>query len=412
MNVLHVNYIDLRGRRFNGYDLMHDLEARGVTGAQAVLTKLSDDPCVHSLLEGPLDEDIHERLTLAERRYSMQNLLSPWGKVLMGSDVFKRADVVHYHLIHGGMLSLLDLPRLWHAKPSVWTLHDPWPLTGHCVHPPGGCVGWLSGCAPCPHLDAAFSLREDRAGQLWNIKRRVFSESDLDIVVASEYMLDMVRESPLTRDAEHVHLVPFGIEATSFLPDEERSASRDALGVPADDFVILFRAADSDFKGLPHVIEALSLRKPNRPTTLLTVDQTGLIRRLSNDYTTIDLGWVEDPARYPRIFSACDVFLMPSTAESFGYMALEAMAAGRPVVCFEDTAVASVTQAPECGIAVPFGDTVALRDALDSLQADPEELTRRGALGRALVERRYRYSSYLDSLLHVYESAASRKRDD
>jgi len=409
MNVLQVNYIDLSGRRFSGFDLMHDLSARGVRGAQAVLHKLSDDPDVFSLLEGPLDPELHDVVRRAERRYSMHNLLSPWGRILQDSDAFRRADVAHYHLIHGGMLSLLDVRALSRAVPSVWTLHDPWMLTGHCIHPPGGCTGWLSGCTPCPHLDALFPMLEDRAGQLWSIKRRVLAESDLDIVVASEFMLDMVRKSPITRECEHVHLVPFGIDARVFLPDEHKAASRELLGIPPDDFVILCRSADTPFKGVPHILAALGSQAPSRPTTLVTVDQKGLMGRLAGDYTVVDLGWVEDPARYPHLFSACDVFLMPSTAESFGYMALEAMAAGRPVVCFADTAVASVTMAPECGLAVPLGDASALRVALDDLAQNPQEMARRGALGRELARTRYSHDSYLDALTRVYESVRSRR---
>lgn len=408
MNILHVNYVDLSGRRFNGYDLMHDLRVRGISGKQAVLTRLSDDADVVPLLEGPLDEQLRDLLVRVEEHYSMNNLLPPWGQILRETEAFRAADAVHYHLIHGGMLSLLDLPELMSAKPSVWTFHDPWPLTGHCVHPPDGCQGWISGCSPCPHLEAMFPLHDDRAGQLWSIKRQVFLQTDVDIVVASDFMLDMVRTSPLTQHLDRVHLVPFGIDATLFLPEDHKAASRISLGIPADDFVLLFRSADTSFKGLSHIRDALSLRRPDRPTTLLTVDQKGLMGRIADDFNIIELGWVEDPNLYPRLFSACDVFLMPSTAESFGLMALEAMAAGRPVVCFAGTAVESVVHAPSCGIAVPLGDAKALRVAVDELAADPAEAARRGAVGRRLAAERYSHGTYLNAMSALYESVVAR----
>jgi glycosyltransferase involved in cell wall biosynthesis len=110
------------------------------------------------------------------------------------------------------------------------------------------------------------------------------------------------------------------------------------------------------------------------------------------------------------VFSACDVFLMPSLAEAFGLMALEAMAAGRPVVCFEGTALPAVTHAPECGIAVPAGDSAALRTALDRLAKDPSEADRRGDLGRKIVAEEYGYERYLDSMAELYGSVLSRHR--
>jgi glycosyltransferase involved in cell wall biosynthesis len=409
MKVLHVTDADLPARQFNGHDLMDDLATRGIQGKQAVLKKSSDNPDVVSLLAGRWDEDLQLRLQEVERRHSINNLLFPWGRVLAKTKEFSDADIVHYHLIHNQVISLYDLKWLFGLKPSIWTFHDPWPLTGHCVHPME-CEGWLSGCEPCPFLDRLFPLAEDRADQLWRAKKRLFSEVDLDVVVASDWMLDMVRRSPVTSHLENVHLIPFGIDSRLFLPDDAQASSRRRLGIPENDFVVLFRAKTWDVKGLSHIVDALGARPPTRSTTLLTLDERGLVQGLRRDYRIVELGWVEDEALYPLVFSACDVFLMPSLAEAFGLMAVEAMAAGRPVVCFEGTALPSVTHAPECGIAVPVGDASALRNSVDRLAADPSEAARRGRLGRSIVAEDYGFERYLDSMAEMYRSVLSRHR--
>jgi len=407
VKVLHVNNVDLYGRRFNGYDLISELEPGGIQCSQAVLTKLSKNPRVVPLIKGHADEGLHGALVRVEERRSMNNLLFPWGRVLADTPEFQEADVVHYHLIHNQMVSLFDLPWLFAAKPAVWTFHDPWPFTGHCIYPMG-CEKWLTGCQGCPRLDAMFPMREDNADRMWRVKKRVFSRLDADIVVASEFMRDLKTRSPLTAHFGRTHLIPFGIDASAYLADSERAESRRRLKIPQDHFVLFFRSTGSEFKGLKYIIEALSSRPPHRPTTLLTVDQRGLLKTLGGDYNVVELGWVEDAELYPRLFSACDVFLMPSTAEAFGLMALEAMAAGRPVVCFEGTSLPSVTRAPECGIAVPMGDAEALRDAIDSLAADADEVARRGRLGRQLAEGEYSHERYLNSLQSLYRTVAGR----
>ena len=407
MRVLHVNHLDLQGRRFNGYDLLSALVAHGIEGKQAVLRKLSDDPDVIELLDTDGDDEVQYRIATVERRHSMNNLLCPWARVLAGTRAFKEADVVHYHLIHNQMISLLDLPWLFALRPSVWTFHDPWPMTGHCTHPLE-CEAWLSGCEECPALDRDFPLESDCANRMWRIKQSVFSEIDVDVVVASTYMRDMVRRSPLTSGFDRVHSIPFGIDTASFLPDSEKTASRKLLGIPADDFVVLFRANNWEYKGLRYILEALGSRPPDRPTTLLAVDQRGLVRSLTPAYNVIDLGWVDDPSRYAQVFSACDVLLMPSTAESFGLMALEAMAAGRAVVCFEGTAVPAITHAPECGIAVPAGDSSALRAAIDGLARQPEEAARRGLLGKMIATGSFGQERYLASLATLYRTVGAR----
>lgn len=406
MKVLHVTDLDLPARRFNGYDLIADLETRGVETSQAVLRKVSDNPNVVSLFAGRGDEDLQQRISEAERRHSINGLLFPWGRVLAETAAFKEADVVHYHLIHNGVISLLDLPWLVGLKPSVWTFHDPWPLTGHCVHPMG-CEGWLTGCSPCPYLDRQFPIAHDHADRLWRVKQRVLAGLDIDVVVASEWMLDMVRRSPITSHLDRVHLIPFGVDARPFLADDEKVESRRRLHIPEGDFVVLLRASTWEVKGLSYVVDAFASSAPTRTTTLLTVDDRGLLKSLRRNYRIVDLGWIGDDL-YPVALSACDVFLMPSLAESFGLMAVEAMAAGRPVVCFEGTALAAVTHAPDCGMAVPERDAEALRRAVDRLAADPSEALRRGQLGRELVSREYAHERYLDSMTALYDSVAAR----
>ena len=79
-----------------------------------------------------------------------------------------------------------------------------------------------------------------------------------------------------------------------------------------------------------------------------------------------------------ELYQSCDVFLMPSTGESFGMMAIEAMASAKPVICLADTAVEEVSRAPELGIAVPEGDAEAMAAAMRRLMG-----SRRNAVGGA-----------------------------
>ncbi len=406
--VLHVNDIDLQGRRFNGYDLLADLAPRDVHCTQAVLTKLSRNPQVIQLMRGYGDYTLQHALLRIERDLCMDNLLYPWGRRLTQTQEFSATDVIHCHLIHNRVVSLFDLPMLCRRKPLVWTLHDPWALTGHCVYPLG-CEKWVEGCEGCPRLKAQFPMERDCADRMWRVKQRVYTQLDADIVVASPFMYDMVKRSPLTSHFDRVHLIPFGIDPAAYLDDGEQRSSRKKLGIPESDFVILCRATNSEFKGLDSILESLMLRPPVRPTTVVTVDKRRLMRPIARDYNVVDLGWVDSEDKLKRILCACDLFLMPSTAEAFGLMALEAMAAGRPVISFEGTSVPSVTHAPECGIAVPMGDARALRDAIDMLAENPGEAQRRGDLGRVLASRHYARDDYLDALTSLYEEASHRR---
>lgn len=404
---MQVSDRDLSGRRFNGYDLQLELNNQGHHACQFVMKKDSSESTAIPLMSNR-SLFFRELLIEFEQRLSMNSLAFSAGRTLMEHKKFHESDIVHYHLIHNYILSLLDFPDLTAIKPSVWTIHDPWAFTGHCIHPQD-CTGWKTGCRPCPKIHDYFPMQYDKAWQMWNIKKHVYSNLNIDIVVASEFMEDFVRTSPLAAHFERVHRIPFGIQVGNFgkIPKEE---ARVRLGIEQNDFVIAFRAEVSEFKGLKYILEMLNKLRFWKNITLLTVGFASLPKYLKKRYNVIELGWENDTSVIHYFYSACDVFLMPSMAESFGLMAIEVMASSRPVIVFEGTALPRITFAPECGIAVPRADSTALCEAVERLMLNPEECRKRGEMGRELAEKYYRFEDYVDRHIKLYLEILERNR--
>lgn len=412
MRVLHINNTDLDGRGFSGYDLMYQMDALGVTSTQVVTHKTSDDPRVTELVLPPMPGALMQTIYAAERRLGVSVTmplgtppvpagLSRRARAIASLPEFRRADVVHYHLIHNRVLSVADLSWLSSLKPTVWTWHDPWAITGHCVYPMG-CEGWLSGCSPCPHLEYHFALEDDTAGAQFHDKATAYAGAAMTVVVASDWMADLAARSPLLPPSTPVVTIPYGLDPARYRDPSHRRESRAELGIGADEFVVLFRATESRYKGLPTIASALALRAPERPTTLITVDTAGLVDDLSGHYTLHECGWLRDRDHYARLLNAADVLLMPSTAEAFGLMAVEAMASGIAVITAEGTALPAVTNAPEVGVVVPVDDAHALREAIDELSRDSQAAATRGALGRKLVLERYTTTQSARAHLDLY----------
>jgi glycosyltransferase involved in cell wall biosynthesis len=126
-------------------------------------------------------------------------------------------------------------------------------------------------------------------------------------------------------------------------------------------------------------------------------------------YQVIDLGWIHDADLLARAYNASDIFLMPSTAETFGMMAIEAMACGKPVIVFEGTSLPEVTFAPTGGIAVPYGDTNALRFALERLIDNPLERQLLGQNALNLARQHYGMHSHVDRLVELYQEVIARR---
>lgn len=404
MNILQVNDFDLPGRRFNGYDLNIALSSQGHSAKMAVLYKRSDDEWVELLTKhGVTYRRIASR---AEKFFSMPGMISPFGKRLQKIPAFQRSEVVHYHLIHNYLISIKDLPMLMKAKPSVWSWHDPWAVTGHCVHPKD-CNGWRAGCSSCPYLGEHFPLKIDCAGKLWKRKQEIYKKMDADIVVSSDFMMDFAKNSPLGQCFTRIHKIPFGVHIDQF-GRTDACVAKERFGIPSTNFVVAFRCEKNPYKGTEYIFKMLERMPNGQNVSILTIGKQPLPAGISRRFHTVELGWQDDPQLLADFYSACDVFLMPSMAESFGLMAVEAMASSRPVICFEGTALPAVTFAPECGIAVAKGDVDALLATVRRLCDHPEEAQKRGELGRQKVEEHYKFEDYVSRHMQLYREVAVR----
>ncbi len=406
MNILQVGNTDVVGGRFNGWELRKPLSARGHETHYCVWRKDSDDDRSYELTSSRYRWFINDTVCGGiEKRLSIQSLFYPLSAGLFFDRRFRGADVVHYHLIHDRFFSLAALPLLTRRKPSVWTLHDPWAMTGHCLYPLD-CDRWRTGCGECPRLGIPIAMVADRTAFMWRVKKALYRRSKIDIVVASPWMRRMAEESPLVSGLR-IHLIPYGIDLGVFKPGDPDDAKR-RLGVRPGSLVVCFRAAEGEFKGLEHVRESLRRLAVVRPVCLLTLQGRGLVDALRGKYQVVDLGWVDDVARTVDAYNAADVFLMPSTAEAFGLMAVEAMACGKPVIVFEGTSLPEVVAAPDGGLAVPCGDAQALSAALARLLEDDGERLAAGRRALAVARERYDVERQADRLVALYESVAAR----
>jgi glycosyltransferase involved in cell wall biosynthesis len=400
---LQVSAYDAMGEQFNGLVLHRQLRARGHDSRMLVFDKLGDDPQVEEIAGDRLSW-VNRYAQVLEEQLSLQSVLDLAGRGLYAKEAYRQAELVHLQLLHARrFFSLLQLPRITREKPVVWTIHDPWLTTGHCVHPLA-CERWMHGCGECPDLGSDFfALKRDRSHLNWKIKKYALGRSRLSLVFASKWMQRRAQASPILSHLPS-EVIPFGLDPSQFNPGDKQAA-RAELGIPGDADVICFRAVDlpGAYKGTRYVEEALSAFEPRRPTWLLTFEQIGGLQSVRHKYGFVELGYVADRNRLARALRAADLFLMPSIAESFGMMAVEAMASAVPVICFDQTALPDVIGAPECGIAVPYLDAAALHEAIAGLLNNAERRRLLGQNALRLASHEYTIDRYVERHLVLYE---------
>jgi glycosyltransferase involved in cell wall biosynthesis len=405
MRILQINGYQSPGRRFNGLAITPLLKEQGIHSEHIVWEQDKQEPGVTSINHG-WTHKVNRIAAKLEKKLSLQSTLYPHARQIAKQESFIKADVVHLHIIHSGYLSVRSLPWLSRRKPIVWTLHDPWALTGHCIHP-GECQRWKIGCGQCPSLDSLFALRTDRTKFLFNQKKKAYSRMTADIVVASDWMLKNVQASPLFQSERiRVHHIPFGIDLEHF-NSEESSLSKKQFSIPENNVVLTFRA-EGEFKGVPYILEALEKLQVTEPVTLLTVGKKGVVDKYSNKFQVIELGWTNDDSLLAAALKATDIFLMPSTAETFGVMAIEAMECGKPVICFDGTALPGVIDAPNVGISVPMRDADALSHAIAHLIRSPQERLARGVASRQRAETVFSLQTHVQRISDLYREVISR----
>ena len=93
-------------------------------------------------------------------------------------------------------------------------------------------------------------------------------------------------------------------------------------------------------------------------------------------------------------YEAAEIFALPSRGEGFGFVYLEAMAHGKPIIGGAHGGAPEVIQDGVTGYVVHHGDTVELATSIDTLLSNPENARRMGEAGRQRVENEYRFNVF------------------
>ncbi len=347
----------------------------------------------------PLAERV---LGAATRRMGLNDIHLLGSHALAGIPEVRNADVVDLHCLHSGTFSYLALPALTAAKPVVFTFHDMWPVTGHC-HASLECERWKSGCGNCPHPETEPAVARDATALEWRLKRWSYRSSDFTIVTPSRWMADRVSESMLAgRDVRHI---PHGVDLGIFRP-QAKEACRDALGLARDGLVMLcaIEHMARPLKGAALLAEALHRipEEGRRNLTLLCFGRSSrpLIARMP--VPVVDLGYLSHDRIKALAYAAADFAVNPSLAESFGLVALEAMACGTPVVAFGVGGLPELVRPMETGLLAKPGDPEDLARCIAEMLKSRELRLATGENARRLAETEHDIKTQISRTVELY----------
>ncbi|PKN91363.1 MAG: glycosyltransferase family 1 protein [Chloroflexi bacterium HGW-Chloroflexi-6] len=248
-------------------------------------------------------------------------------------------------------------------------------------------------------------------------ERRVLRTAD--VIVAATLAEQAQLQWLYKADLRKVTIIPPGVDTCHFYPIPTDEA-KEYIGIPKDDRMVLFVGRIEPLKGVDTLIKAMSCLRiteierpaylvviggdPNVPAEQMSVEMArlqGLCQDLCMDRMVIFLG-KRGQDTLPYYYSAAEVLVMPSHYESFGMVALEAMACGTPVIASQVGGLAFLVQDGVTGFHVPDQDEDALCDRLTRILGNS---ALRQQMGSASAEyaRGYSWERIAHQMSDVYQ---------
>ena len=308
-----------------------------------------------------------------------------------------------------------ETTRLLDAGPPVEVLHANYWLSGAVAHK-------LKHLRDIPMVATFHTLARVKADAGIDDDPEQRARIEHEVIACADLMLastDAEREQLAVHYgavSDRVEVVPPGVDHSVFFPDDARVA-KVRLGLDGRR-VLLFAGRIQPLKGVGLAVRCLAeLRDPD--TMLLVVggpsgldgrEELARVRELAGELGVAGRVQFVPPQPHTRLadfYRAADVCIVPSRAESFGLVALEAAACGTPVVAASVGGLRSLVDDGATGFLVDDRDPAAYAAPVALLLEDPELAAEIGASASA-QSRKYSWSITAARLRRLYGDLVAR----
>lgn len=225
-------------------------------------------------------------------------------------------------------------------------------------------------------------------------------------------------------DRRKIHIVPPGVD-TGFFQPRPMEPARIQLALPTQAKVLLFVGRIEPLKAVDDILKALAGIRTKRPELfrelrflivggnrreLAPIRQLADRLALREEDTVIFFGPMPH-SELPKAYAASDLVIMPSDYESFGMVALEGLASGRPVIATQVGGLAHLIEDGHTGSHIPTREPEVLADRIIHLLSNDETAA---AMGRnaAISAQRYSWQRIGDELLAIFQRLLSSVQRD
>lgn len=278
-------------------------------------------------------------------------------------DEFK-PDIIHLHNIHGYYVNVEILFKYLKEHPEikkVWTLHDCWTFTGHCVHYTYvKCDKWKYSCNDkCPNKNDYPKALFSRIKSNFNKKKQIFNGvKNMVLVTPSKWLKAEVEKSFLKK--YHIEVINNGVDTNIF--KSVKSTIKRVYGIENKKIILGVASVWDKRKGLDLFID-LSRQLDNDYQIVLIGLNKKQIKKLPSKI--IGISRTESAEELAKWYSVAHVYFNASIEETFGMTTVEAISCGTPVIAFNKTALPEIVD--KNGILIKENDLGELKNIISKI---------------------------------------------
>ncbi|MFP4531903.1 MAG: glycosyltransferase [Desulfobacterales bacterium] len=229
---------------------------------------------------------------------------------------------------------------------------------------------------------------EDLAEMMWKLMSWFYNQMDMVYVPSRETGKELIKKGiPESK----ICLYPRGIDIQRFHPAKRNGFWKSNYQLTDQELKLLYVGRISREKNLEILVQAFRQIEKQVPNVRLILVGDGPYRKEMEKELkgsrAMFTGELTGEA-LARAYASSDVFVFPSSTDTFGNVVLEAQASGIPVIVTDQGGPRENLKAPQSGLIVPAGNARALSDAIIQLCSDPLQLDRMKAAARKYMENR------------------------
>jgi glycosyltransferase involved in cell wall biosynthesis len=353
---------------------------------------------------------VHELLvSYRNQNMSPTSILQSYGEASAGiiNEInISSIDIVHLHWI-SNFLSIADIGQI--EKPIVWTLLDMWPFSGSEHYSFDEDAFFYTNSFPDWGSIDEVNLK------VWRKKCELWKGLDFNIVALSRWQADKAKRSVLFENS-NISIIPLPVDVRFWVPQPSNS-SMDDFGFEIKKHTLLFVAKNplhNIVKGwdlLQEILFKLTNSGYYDFQLIIVGDDGASLKDKNFPFEIHCLGNIENDLLLVKLYSLADLLVLPSRAEGFAQVTIEAQACGLPVIGFNISGIPDIVVHQNTGWIVPRYDTDNFAAGIKWILADQNRRNLMSSNARKNVVEKFSHEVIGRQYSELYEKIITKNKN-